>query len=246
MNRADVFDAAALTDKGLIRGHNEDAALSRPDLGLFVVADGMGGHQAGDFASQTIVEAAASVGLASSRDDLEARFLERLSRAHLDVQHRADELGATVGATVVALLVHDDGWTCAWAGDSRLYRMRHGQLQQLSMDHTEVAALVADGVIRPEEAATWPRRNVITRAIGVTDDPLCDMVRGDADVGDVFLLCSDGLTEHVDDTAIARHLGASDPSAVICQNLIQATLAGGASDNVTCVVVRISTPMVAE
>ncbi|WP_208454630.1 PP2C family protein-serine/threonine phosphatase [Jannaschia marina] len=240
---SDAFDAAALTDRGRVRDHNEDAALSRPDLGLFVVADGMGGHAAGDFASEVIVEAAASVGVASSIDDLEARFLERLQRAHLDVVARGEALGATVGATVVALLVHEDDWACVWSGDSRAYRLRDGELRQLSRDHTEVAELVARGAITAEEAETWPRRNVITRAVGVGAEVECDRVGGRVEAGDVFLLCSDGLTEHIRDGRIAAVLSQPAPAEAISYELIEATLDAGATDNVTCVVVRVlSTP----
>ncbi|MEM8851668.1 MAG: PP2C family serine/threonine-protein phosphatase [Pseudomonadota bacterium] len=246
MNRADIFDSACLSDTGRVRSHNEDAALARPDLGLWVVADGMGGHAAGDFASATIVEAAASVGLASSLDDLEARFLERLSRAHGDVRVRADELGATVGATVVALLTHGPDFACAWAGDSRLYRLRDGILEQLSRDHTEVEALLSQGTISRAEAAAWPRRNVITRAVGVGDQITCEMVRGNLQPGDVFLLCSDGLTEHVSDRGIAFHLKDAPDAETMCRVLVEDTLARGATDNVTCVAIRVQAMAMAE
>ncbi len=242
MNRSENFESAYVTDVGRVRDHNEDAALSRPDLGLWVVADGMGGHAAGDFASATIVDAASSVGLASSLDDLESRLLERLSRAHFDVALRGAELGGTVGSTVVALMVHGDRWACAWAGDSRLYRLRDSRLERLSRDHTEVQALLAQGTISEAEARTWPRRNVITRAIGVTEDPLCDHVRGDVAAGDVFMLCSDGLTEHLEDFEIAEGLASGQEANAICHHLVGQTLERGASDNVTCVVVRIHLP----
>lgn len=237
--RSEAFEASALTDTGLVRSQNEDAPLSRPDLGVFLVADGMGGHAAGDFASAAIVGQVASVGLASSLDDLEARFMERLARAHVDVVARGEALGTTVGATVVALIFSGAEWACIWAGDSRAYRLRDGRLRQLSSDHTEVAELVARGAITAAEAVTWPRRNVITRAIGVGEQADCDSLRGEAAAGDVFLLCSDGLTEHLDDARIADHLARPGATDGICRALIDETLAKGATDNVTCVVVRV-------
>ncbi|MBM2578073.1 serine/threonine-protein phosphatase [Jannaschia sp. Os4] len=244
--QADRFEAAFRTDTGRVRDHNEDAALSRPDLGLFAVADGMGGHAAGDYASGAIVAALDSVGLAASLEDLEARVLERLEGAHHAIAARAAQLGGTVGATVVALMVHEDEFACAWAGDSRLYRMRDGVLSQVSTDHTEVQDLIDAGTLRPEEAATWPRRNVITRAVGVTGPPTCDVARGRVALGDLFLLCSDGLTEHVGDAALAERLRGGGPAEAICEALVEETLAAGAVDNVTCVVVRAARDLAAE
>lgn len=235
-----LLETGQATDTGKVRSHNEDSHLSRPDFGLWVVADGMGGHDAGDFASQSITAEVASVGLSSSLTDLEARFMERLQRANDSIRRKSDSLGgATVGATMVALLVHDDDHACIWSGDSRIYRFRDGHLLQLTEDHTEVQSLVNSGAISPEEARVWPRRNIITRAIGVTDTPHCDMRVDRVRVGDAFLLCSDGLTEHLTDDDIAAHLSRRDLHAqMICNALIAETLDRGAKDNVTCIVVR--------
>ena len=114
---------------GCIREVNEDSFLARPDFGLWVVADGMGGHAAGDYASQTIVKELNSIGVPGSGDDLQSRFMERLVHANDAIFQHAIELDrGTIGATVVALLVHGSDYACIWSGDSRIYRMRHGEL----------------------------------------------------------------------------------------------------------------------
>jgi len=232
------FEVGHATDTGCVRDHNEDSYLTRPDFGLWVVADGMGGHAAGDFASQTITGMAETVGVASSAQDLQARFMERLTRANSMIRDHAVTLGgATVGATLVAMLAFEEAYACIWSGDSRIYLMRNGVLTQQTTDHTEVQALLEAGTITPDEATDWPRKNVITRAIGVTDEPNCDIVSGVLQAGDVFLLCSDGLTEHLTDTDISRILTAG-PAQGICDALIGETLARGAKDNTTAIVIR--------
>lgn len=234
------FDVGQLTDKGCVRDHNEDSFLSKPQSGLWVVADGMGGHSAGDFASQTITEQADTVGVPSSAQDLQARFMERLTHANNIIRNHAETLGGTIiGATLVALLVFEDSYACIWTGDSRIYLLRDGALLQQTTDHTEVQELLDSGSITPEEAENWPRKNVITRAIGVTQEPNCEVISGTLQPGDVFLLCSDGLTEHLTDSEITQFLAMGSAQA-ICDNLISETLARGAKDNTTAVVVNCS------
>ena len=240
MSLGDIFsfDTGQATDVGCRRSVNEDALLARPDLGLWVVADGMGGHEAGDFASATIVEELAHVGHAASPDDLRARVMARLSRANDRILDHSHDLGrGAIGATVVAILANGEDYACIWSGDSRAYLLRDGRLVQQSRDHTEVRALLDAGSITAEEAANWPRKNVITRAIGVTDRPECDMVVGQLRPGDRFLLCSDGLTEHVTDPEIADHLDRMGPQDA-CDALIRQTLERGAQDNVTVIAFR--------
>lgn len=232
---------AGATNTGRVRDHNEDSFLTKPESGVWVVADGMGGHDAGDFASQTITEELASVGVPISAEDLQARFMERLSRAHVRIQEHAADLGAgTVGATIVGLLAHENQYRCIWSGDSRIYLLRDGVLIQQTKDHTEVNDLMDAGLMSQEEAITWPRRNVITRAVGVSAEPQCDVVAGELKPGDVFLLCSDGLTEHSSDADLRDVLLAANSTQAACQMLIETTLNKGAKDNVTTVVVHFA------
>ncbi|MEQ8901020.1 MAG: protein phosphatase 2C domain-containing protein [Roseovarius sp.] len=237
-----TFETGQATDVGCRRTVNEDSFLSRPESGLWVVADGMGGHAAGDFASQTIVKELYSIGMPGSADDLHARFGERLVRANETILEHAEALDrGTIGATVVALLIHGSDYACVWSGDSRVYLFRDGHLVQQSRDHTEVRALLDAGSITEDEAENWPRKNVITQAIGVSEQPNCDIVTGVAQVGDRFLLCSDGLTEHIHDSEIASFLRIHDAQSA-CDALIQETLARGAKDNVTAIVVNCLPP----
>lgn len=237
------IETGAATNTGCVRDHNEDSFFTGPHAGVWVVADGMGGHDAGDFASQTITGEMESLGFAISAGDLQARFMERLGRAHQRIrEHSASLGGTTVGATLVAFLIYEDNYACIWSGDSRIYRMRGGALEQLTKDHTEVQELLDAGMINAEEAESWPRKNVITRAIGVTDTPNCDVISGQVRAGDTFLLCSDGLTEHNTDDDLETGLHISDGAQHACDSLITQTLQRGAKDNVTAVVVNCTSP----
>jgi serine/threonine protein phosphatase PrpC len=236
-----AFETCTRTDVGCVRKLNEDSLLGLPESGLWLVADGMGGHTAGDFASQTIVAEMETVGLPSGAMDLRARFMHRLTRANTRIQAQAVKMGrGTIGATVAALLIQQDHFACIWSGDSRVYRMRGKKLTRVTRDHTEVQALLDAGSITPEQAETWPRKNVITRAIGVTELPECDMVEGTLADGDVFLLCSDGLTEYFEDPELAEVLyeGADFPLEGMCAHLVGTALARGGKDNVSVVMVR--------
>jgi len=202
----------------------------------------MGGHEAGDFASGRIVDVVGSIGLPSSAPDLQARFHDRINQAHADIQARSAELnGATIGATLVALLAYEENFACAWSGDSRIYLLRDGELRQVTVDHTEAQELLAAGSITEEEAASWPRKNVITRAIGVGSQPRIEEIYGTLRPGDSFLLCSDGLTGHVEDPEIAKAMRVEDAQNT-AQSLVDLTIERGATDNVTVVVVRCLAP----
>lgn len=232
------FETGAASHTGKVRNHNEDSFLVQAEAGVWLVADGMGGHEAGDFASRSIAESVASIGRPVSAPDLQARFMDRLLRAHQGIQAQSQRMGgATIGATLVALLTFERHFACIWSGDSRIYLLRQGQYQQVTVDHTEVQELLRTGAITLEQAATWPRRNVITRAIGVSERPNTDERSGALVHGDHFLLCSDGLTEHVEDHEMAAILAGHGPQGA-CDALIELTLSRGARDNVTVVVVR--------
>ncbi|OZA11378.1 MAG: hypothetical protein B7Y02_08890 [Rhodobacterales bacterium 17-64-5] len=178
------------------------------------------------------------MGQPTSAADLQARFLSRLMMAHQSIREHSRRLGGvTVGSTVAALLCCEGFFACIWAGDSRIYLLRDGKLTQLTTDHTEAQELLRQGILTREQAKTWPRKNVITRAIGVFEEPNSEQVSGQIMPGDAFLLCSDGLTEHVTDAEIATHLANPRPQAA-CDSLVTLTLARGARDNVSVIVVR--------
>jgi protein phosphatase len=229
----------AATHPGRVRQHNEDKYLVLPDSGVWAVADGMGGHEAGSLASATVADALRSIGSPASAPDLLARLEDRILRANRRLKEIARERGgnAVVGSTIAALLVFDRHYAVVWSGDSRLYRIRGGQIEQLSRDHTEAQELVDKGVLRADEAKTWPRRNIVTRALGVHDVPELDIDHGVLEHGDVFVICSDGLTAHVSDGEILDAVARAEPQAA-CDALVALALDRGGTDNVTVVVIN--------
>lgn len=237
MNASLVFQSAAASDVGRKRTLNEDAVLDRPEIGLWAVADGMGGHGGGDVASHAIVEGLSRIGAPTSAPQLLDDFEARVGEAH-DAMRTLAELrgGGVVGSTLAALLIHDANYACVWCGDSRVYRLRDGAFEQLSHDHSEVQELVDRGVLDKAEAKTWPRANVVTRAVGASEQPELEIVDGRVSPGDRFLICSDGLTAHVEDAEIAERLGAPEPRRV-CDELVALTLERGARDNVSVVTI---------
>ena len=237
------FETGEATDTGCRRAVNEDSQLVSAAAGLWVVADGMGGHSAGDFASQGITEALGTIVPRNSPAALMALVRSRLAEAHDRIQQHARQLDTgQIGATVAALLVHGNKYACLWAGDSRVYLLRDAQLVQCTRDHTEVQMLLDTGAISPDEAAAWPRRNVITRAIGVGEGPELDVVNGELADNDAFVLCSDGLTGHLSDAEIAEFVASLPPQAA-CDAMLARTLERGARDNVTVIVVRCTAPV---
>jgi len=239
------FDAGAATHVGNVRQRNEDSYLVRPQAGIWAVADGMGGHNAGDFASRTVIEALNSIEPAASASDLLAACKEQIFEANSRLKEAGQEAGSIIGTTVTILLVFDGFFACLWSGDSRMYVVRDGKISQISRDHTEVEELLTNGVITSEEAKTWSGSNVITRAIGVVDAPELEMTSGTLHPGDVFIMCTDGLTRHVRDDEILQSASASALQEV-CDRLITLTLERGASDNVTVVAVRYQPDAVQE
>lgn len=244
-----VFDieSEGATHTGCIRELNEDRYLVKSDSGVFAVADGMGGHDAGEIASTSIVEHLKSIGVPVSAPDLRARFEDRVTMANSEIrQISLQRNGGAIGSTLAALLAFEHQYACMWAGDSRVYRLRNGEFSQISRDHTEAQDLLDKGLLTVEEAANWPRRNVITRAIGVLDEPPLDITHGRIEPDDRFLICSDGLTAHVVDHEMHEIL-ARYSAREACDALVRLTLDRGAVDNVTVVVVhfRSSAPKAA-
>ena len=232
------FETGQATDAGCRRSVNEDSVMAHPEAGLWAVADGMGGHSAGDFASQAIVAALETILPAETPAALMGQVTARLAEANDRIRRHARTLdGAQVGATVAALIVHGQDYACLWSGDSRVYLLRAGRMVQQTRDHSEARMLLESGAITEGQAANWPRRNVITRAIGVAESPETEIVGGRVAAGDVFVLCSDGLTEHLSDDEIAELAGRL-PAQEACDALIALTLERGARDNVSVVVTR--------
>ena len=232
------FETGAATHVGKVRHRNEDSFMVRPHTGIWAVADGMGGHESGDLASHTVIEALESIQPPPSARDLLSLCEERI----FDANARLNEIGRQrggiiIGTTITVLLVFDGYFACVWSGDSRMYMLREGKITQISRDHTEAQDLLTNGAITPEEARMWPGSNVITRAIGVADVPELEMTSGPLNAGDVFVMCSDGLTRHVEDEEILQCVS-TNASQQACDRLIVLALERGALDNVTVIVVR--------
>ena len=235
-----LFETGAATHVGLVRPRNEDCYLTRPETGIWAVADGMGGHEDGDFASHAVIDALKSVEAPTSASELLTVCENRIFDANARLKEIGRQRGGIIiGTTVAVLLVFDGYFACVWSGDSRIYMIRQGNITQVSRDHTEVQDLLTSGVITPEEAGTWAGSNAITRAIGVVDLPELEMSSGPVAAGDVFVMCTDGLTRHVEDDEILRCVRANLPQQA-CDHLIRLTLERGAVDNVTVIVVQYS------
>ncbi len=231
-----MIEFGHLSHVGLRRELNEDTYFGDSDMGLWLVADGMGGHEFGEVAS------------ALARDAVvrEVRAGKTLSQAikcadeDILEHSKSRAEGLPMGTTMVAVKVSGNRFELAWVGDSRAY-LWNGQLRQLSSDHSYVQELIDQGAITAEQARTHPHRNVVTQALGVTDpDNLkVETLAGELRPGFQLLLCSDGLTEEVDDATIGKLLSQPDLSAQECvDHLIFAALEGGGSDNVSVVLLR--------
>ncbi|WP_158884294.1 protein phosphatase 2C domain-containing protein [Rhodanobacter sp. L36] len=226
------------THVGLRRTRNEDTYYADASLGLFLVADGMGGHQHGEVASalarDTVVEL-----IAAGHSLIEA---VQTAGERVQARARASHDLLPMGTTIAALRITADGYQVAWVGDSRIY-LWSGSLRQISHDHSLVQVLVEAGQLDPARAAQHPQRNVLTQALGVTaaEQLHIGMARGALEAGMNFLLCSDGLTECVGDAAIARVMARIDLASQECvDQLLLDALDGGGDDNITAIIVRSS------
>ncbi len=231
-----------LSSPGSVRKHNEDNLLSRPDLGLWVVADGAGGHHAGELASGMIVERLSRLAGDFSLTAMVERVREVLHGVHAQLRSDAQARGSEVviASTFVALIIRGDAFICLWAGDSRAYLLRQSELRQITKDHSLVQELIDLGKLTAADAERHPHANVITRAVGADSDGLeLDQLGGEIAPGDRFLLCSDGLSKTLDLNEIAGLLNATENSSPP-QRLIDAALARRARDNVTAIVVEVT------
>ncbi|HKC02154.1 MAG TPA: protein phosphatase 2C domain-containing protein [Sphingomicrobium sp.] len=236
-----AFECVSRTNVGLRRKVNEDSILVRTERGLWAVADGMGGHEAGDVASGMVAEALQRLPVVYGLEQLVEAAIEELRRVNRELIELARTGGheRTIGTTVVALAIADGHFHCFWAGDSRAYRVRDGQIRRISRDHSLVQDLVDAGMLAADEAERHVNANVITRAVGVAEDLDVDSSTGDALPGDLFLLASDGLTRLVDDQEILVQLATSTPDEA-ADTLIDMVLARGAPDNVSLIITRVA------
>lgn len=229
----------ARTDVGKVRKVNEDSVLDNGQAGLWVVADGMGGHAAGDVASASIVESLGNIKPSEDADKLVSETEERLMDVNADLVRQALERDdrQTMGSTVAAMLAFQKHCFIFWAGDSRIYRLRDGKLKRLMDDHSKVQDLVDEGLLTEKDAEKHPESNVITRAIGASRSLYVDIDIFDVEAGDRYMLCSDGLYKEVMEDEMGELIGKGTPEDA-CNSLVELTLDRGSRDNVTVIVVQ--------
>lgn len=234
-----AWDSSLLTDVGAVRTVNEDAVLSRPEMGLWAVADGMGGHKVGDIASSKIVAALDAIKDCQRLSD----YLDVIEDCLLDVNQLMLEYaqimfdGSTMGSTVVAAVIKGRIGACLWVGDSRLYRFRNNRLVQITRDHSQMEEMITMGLLSREDSENHPHRNVITRAVGVEPQLYVDTTLFTTQVGDTFLLCSDGLYNTLTEEELVQALSLRDVQQST-QQLMSKALEKGARDNVSVIVIK--------
>jgi len=249
---------AGATDTGQVRDHNEDAIAHLPDVGLLVLADGMGGLKAGEIASAMAVEVVTAEleaelkGIEAGHSDQASGYaLESLAVGAAVLKANATIFGvaqtqpqcAGMGTTLVVVLFYDNRFTVAHVGDSRLYRLRQNQLEQVTQDHSLVQELVDRGFYTPEEARHASNRNIVTRALGIGDEVTYDMQEEVALVGDVLLLCSDGLNDMLADELIRQILVEHQHDLEkATQALVDTANAYGGRDNISVIAARVDRP----
>jgi len=234
------FECVSRTNVGLKRKINEDSLFAAPERGLWVVADGMGGHDAGEVASAMVVDALRALPDGADLDGLAGQAVEAVREVNgrLIELARSNGGGKTIGTTVVGLAIAEGSYRCFWMGDSRAYLLRGGEISRISHDHSLVQNLIDAGMLNPEDAESHENANLITRAVGVAETCEVDLVRGDVQPGDQFVLATDGLTRLVPDEEIAAELGRGSP-ADAADRLIDTVLARGAPDNVTLIIASV-------
>ncbi|MBC3949934.1 PP2C family protein-serine/threonine phosphatase [Pseudomonas folii] len=233
-----TYKSACYSHVGMVRKINEDASLELTENGLWAVADGMGGHAAGDYVSSLIVDSLRGIPVSQDLSLYTRELRSRMAEVNATVREETKTRGVSMmGSTLVLLAVRQDEGVCLWAGDSRLYRLRDGVLESISRDHSYVQDLQDSGLLSEAQARVHPRANIVTRAIGVEEGLELAMVPLQIVPGDTYLLCSDGLNKTAEDHEIRDVLGHSDPYQVV-RSLIHLGLTRGAPDNITAIVVK--------
>jgi len=241
------FEMNGITHQGMVRINNEDSISTLPELGIAILADGMGGHQAGEVASSMAVEMIkqfySDADMPNGKDAKEDSLLEAIDLANTAVFELSQERPecAGMGTTIVVSQFVDGRIITAHVGDSRLYRLRDSEFEQVTKDHSVVQELVSRGFMSPEEASSSMNKNLVTRALGIEATVEPDLVQDAYQAGDVYLLCSDGLSDVVDDTTIEQtlteHLHSLDEAA---QKLVDVANEAGGPDNISVVLVRVT------
>ena len=235
--------SSATSHKGLRRKINEDSIVSLPNQGLWVVADGMGGHSRGDYASQTITRALEDLTLIRGQDlSVYSNAVINCVRGvnnHL-VERGSEPDTGVIGSTLAALIIDGNRCGLLWAGDSRIYRQRGKSLDQLTDDHSFVNEMINQGKLSASEAASHPDANAITRAIGASYDLDLDQTTESVISGDRFLLCSDGLYREVSNSDLLEVMSSNRNTKDTMDRLLELALEGGGRDNISIIVVEIS------
>lgn len=232
------YQSASCSHVGLVREVNEDAFLELPSNGLWAVADGMGGHTAGDYVASLIVDSLRRFVPLDSLSDSIPVLHSILAEVNVTVREETRRRQARMmGSTVMVFATRRDHGVCLWAGDSRLYRLRDGVLGAVSRDHSYVQQLQDSGLIDESQARVHPRANLVTRAVGVEKTLVLAQIDLHICPGDTFLLCTDGLNKTMEETEISDILSHPDPEQIV-RSLVHLGLNRGAPDNITAIVVK--------
>ena len=234
-----TFKSSAKTHVGMVRKVNQDSYAERTDIGVWAVADGMGGHEAGEIASATVTDHIKSLPPAANIVEMLDAVEKSIMAANLKLTEQAASYDSqrVPGSTVAVLIIDGDQGAIVWAGDSRVYRRRDNGVTQLTRDHSHVQDLVEQGVILESEAESHPMANVITRAVGISDPLELETMWIDVRADDQFLLCSDGLSRLVTNAELESMMANKD-SGEVTQSLLHTALVRGARDNVTLICVK--------
>lgn len=236
------FRSTGRTHVGKVRTCNEDAFVEHPAIGLWAVSDGMGGLRAGDVASGLIASSLSNLQASSKADSIEPSVRRVLEQANKELYLKGSAKSelSSMGATVTAFIVDGESFTCIWAGDSRLYRIRGGKITQHTRDHRYIQELLDSGVLSEVEARQHPRRNVITRAIGVENELELESAVGTIEKGDLFVLTSDGVTSVCVDEELSHIIASSENIDMAADTIVDRCLEGGAPDNLTLILIAVS------
>jgi len=234
-----TWQSAAVTHVGSVRKVNEDAVYCNEDVGLWAVADGMGGHEAGDVASQMVVHALHNIQNHSRLSQFVDNVDHELHEVNRRIQQHSEMIleNRVLGSTIAVLIIRGMVGTCLWAGDSRVYRIQGQNIERLTRDHSRVEELISSGLILPEEARSHPEANIITRAVGAGEQLFLDYCVFKISPGDNYLLCSDGLYNCLSNEEIIEQINQPEVDQCV-HGLIDTALMNVANDNISAIVVR--------